>query len=130
MKLISALSVWQPWAWLIVNGHKDIENRDWAPVEARIGKRFAIHAPKRRVTKAEYEAFLKIVRKKKIKGYPRSIDEFEYGYIVGTAILDSVSRSSKSFWAQPKFYHWKLLSAKKVSPKKIKGLQSWFTVRI
>lgn len=24
-----ALSIRQPWAWLIVAGHKDIENRDW-----------------------------------------------------------------------------------------------------
>ena len=24
-----ALSIRQPWAWLIVNGYKDIENRDW-----------------------------------------------------------------------------------------------------
>ena len=24
-----ALSIMQPWAWLIVNGWKDIENRDW-----------------------------------------------------------------------------------------------------
>lgn len=28
--MIPALSIRQPWAWLIVNGHKDIENRDWA----------------------------------------------------------------------------------------------------
>ena len=27
--MIPALSIRQPWAWLIVNGHKDIENRDW-----------------------------------------------------------------------------------------------------
>ena len=26
---MKALSVRQPWAWLIVNGHKDIENRNW-----------------------------------------------------------------------------------------------------
>jgi hypothetical protein len=25
-----ALSIRQPWAWLIVNGHKTIENRDWS----------------------------------------------------------------------------------------------------
>lgn len=25
-----ALSIRQPWAWLIVNGHKPVENRDWA----------------------------------------------------------------------------------------------------
>ena len=24
-----ALSIQQPWAWLIVNGFKDVENRDW-----------------------------------------------------------------------------------------------------
>lgn len=27
--MIAALSIRQPWAWLIVNGFKDIENRDW-----------------------------------------------------------------------------------------------------
>lgn len=27
--VIPALSIRQPWAWLIVNGQKDIENRDW-----------------------------------------------------------------------------------------------------
>ncbi|RQS39750.1 ASCH domain-containing protein [Burkholderia sp. Bp8990] len=26
---MKALSIRQPWAWLIVNGHKDIENRTW-----------------------------------------------------------------------------------------------------
>ena len=26
---LRALSIRQPWAWLIVNGHKDIENRTW-----------------------------------------------------------------------------------------------------
>jgi hypothetical protein len=28
-KKMKALSIKQPWAWLIVAGHKDIENRDW-----------------------------------------------------------------------------------------------------
>ncbi|WP_245839042.1 ASCH domain-containing protein [Yersinia kristensenii] len=26
---MKALSIRQPWAWLIVNGYKDIENRTW-----------------------------------------------------------------------------------------------------
>lgn len=39
-----ALSIMQPWAWLIVNGHKDIENRDWStkfrgPVAIHAGKK-------------------------------------------------------------------------------------------
>ena len=29
MSMMRALSVCQPWAWLIVNGYKDIENRTW-----------------------------------------------------------------------------------------------------
>lgn len=29
MTNIKALTVWQPWAWLIVAGHKDVENRCW-----------------------------------------------------------------------------------------------------
>lgn len=28
--MIPALSIRQPWAWLIIHGHKDIENRDWS----------------------------------------------------------------------------------------------------
>ncbi len=28
---LRALSIMQPWAWLIIHGHKDIENRDWKP---------------------------------------------------------------------------------------------------
>ena len=29
MKELKVLVVRQPWAWLIVNGYKDIENRSW-----------------------------------------------------------------------------------------------------
>lgn len=43
-----ALSVQQPWPWLIFYGAKDIENRTWAPPPGLVGQRFAIHASKRR----------------------------------------------------------------------------------
>jgi hypothetical protein len=41
---MKAISIMQPWAWLIVNGHKDIENRDWltkfrGPVAIHAGKK-------------------------------------------------------------------------------------------
>lgn len=39
-----ALSIMQPWAWLIVNGYKDIENRTWQT--HRTG-RILIHAGKK-----------------------------------------------------------------------------------
>jgi hypothetical protein len=48
-----ALSVRQPWAWLIVHGFKDFENRDWTPryiprqfVKNRAPFRCLIHASK------------------------------------------------------------------------------------
>lgn len=42
-----ALSIMQPWAWLIVNGHKAIENRDWlthfrGPVCIHAGKKIDV----------------------------------------------------------------------------------------
>lgn len=45
----SALSIMQPWAWLIVTGRKDIENRTWAtkfrgPVFVHAGKKIDIDA--------------------------------------------------------------------------------------
>jgi hypothetical protein len=41
---MKALSIQQPWAWLIVNGYKDIENRSWF-TKGR-GK-FLLHAGKK-----------------------------------------------------------------------------------
>lgn len=40
---MKALSIRQPWAWLIVNGYKDIENRDWL---RGFRGQFAVHASK------------------------------------------------------------------------------------
>ena len=41
---MKAISVRQPWASLIVNGVKDIENRTWKCPEKYIGQRVLIHA--------------------------------------------------------------------------------------
>lgn len=49
---MKTLSIRQPWAWLIVNGHKDVENRTW-PTRHR-GPLF-IHAG-RTMTRDDYES--------------------------------------------------------------------------
>ena len=41
-----ALTIWQPWAHLVANGDKLIENRPWEPPAWIVGKPFAIHAGK------------------------------------------------------------------------------------
>jgi hypothetical protein len=48
---MKALSIRQPWAWLILHAGKDIENRDWP---TRFRGRFLIHAAKG-MTRDEYE---------------------------------------------------------------------------
>lgn len=53
---LSALTVWQPWAWAISVGEKIVENRDWAPPPQLIGRHFAVHAGKT-VDRAAYEAW-------------------------------------------------------------------------
>lgn len=40
---MKALSIMQPWAWLIVNGFKDIENRDWR-YKPKFRGEFLVHA--------------------------------------------------------------------------------------
>ena len=41
LKKLKAISIRQPWAWLIVNGYKDVENRVWF---AKLRGRVLIHA--------------------------------------------------------------------------------------
>ncbi len=41
---MKALSIRQPWAWLIANGYKDIENRSW---RTNFRGEFLIHAGKK-----------------------------------------------------------------------------------
>lgn len=49
---MKALSIRQPWAWLILNAGKDIENRDW---HTRVRGRVLVHAGKG-MTRDEYES--------------------------------------------------------------------------
>jgi hypothetical protein len=53
-----ALTVWQPWATLIVEGAKPYEFRPWRPIERLVGERIAIHAGARRMRLDEIRALL------------------------------------------------------------------------
>lgn len=47
---VPCLSIMQPWSWLIVNGFKSIENRDWQPpqsIMAQLPMRILIHTGKK-----------------------------------------------------------------------------------
>ncbi len=52
---MKALSLTQPWAWLVVHGGKDIENRKW---NTKFRGEFLIHAAKRMHVLDDYAAAL------------------------------------------------------------------------
>lgn len=82
---LQALSIRQPWAWLIVNGHKDVENRDW-----RTGYRgrVLIHAGKNHDgNKDEWDW-----------PYIQKPDHFDYGGIIGIAEIADCVQTHPSDW--------------------------------
>lgn len=84
---LKCLTVQQPWAWLLVNGHKDVENRTWQPAALGV---IAIHAGKRLLA-------ANVERAQALLGCPVP-DEFEVGSVVGLVRIDAVVRSSESPW--------------------------------
>ncbi len=89
-----ALSIRQPWAWLIVNNHKDIENRTW-PTNFR--GRIYVHAG-RRMVGDDYPAQRKYIARAGII-IPEPLD---LGAIIGevtiTGCVTAESEAAQSPW--------------------------------
>jgi hypothetical protein len=86
---VKALSLTQPWAWLVIHGGKDIENRRW---NTKFRGRFLVHASKA-FARAEYRRALECIERvaggeatKRVPGY----DELERGGIIGSVELIDV----------------------------------------
>jgi hypothetical protein len=101
---MKALSIRQPYAWLIVNGHKDIENRTWrTPFRGRVLIHAGINYPKRDYA----DDFVSYTRY--YGSYPAR-DEM-IGGIVGVAtITDCVNKSDSRWFNGP--YGFTLTDAK------------------
>lgn len=118
---MKALSIMQPWAWLIVNGRKDIENRDWRPTNP--GLRFRgpvlIHAGK------------KFDRSFSTDGLPATAvgapHDPPLGGIVGMAeIVDCVTESDSPWFFGP--YGFVIRNAKPLPFMAWKGRLGFFDV--
>ena len=115
-----ALSILQPWAWLIANGHKDIENRTWST--PRRG-RFLVHAGKK--WGPEQRADLAWVREQ--VPHIELPAEFERGGIVGEAsIVDCVSESNSPWFFGPRGFL--LADARPLPFQPYRGQLGWFHV--
>ncbi|MGJ3353456.1 ASCH domain-containing protein [Providencia sp. Je.9.19] len=89
---MKAISIRQPWAWLIVNGHKDIENRSW---RTKYRGKVLIHASQG-VKTIEYVRASTLANRLGIT-LPE-IDDFDTGGIVGMATITDCVEQSDSPW--------------------------------
>jgi len=97
---MKAISIRQPWSWLIINGWKPVENRTW---ETKFRGDIQIHAAKG-CTQAEYDdavAFVRGFDKVLAAGIP-PLNRLEKGGIIGIVrITDCVRRHPSPFFVGP-----------------------------
>jgi len=123
--MIRVLSIRQPWAWLIVNGWKDVENRSW---NTTIRGRFLVHAGQL-MTHEDYQACRLFVA-----GFAPSLVAqipappcLERGGIVGAATLtDCVSEHDSEWFCGD--YGFILADAKPLPFRPYKGQLGFFTI--
>ena len=118
---MKALSIRQPWAWLIVNGHKDIENRSWP---TRFRGTVLIHAAKG-MTTAEYNDAYLFALDQGIT-IPH-FNNLERGGIVGQATVTGCCDGGLSPWFFGKF-GFELADAKPLPFLPYKGQLGFFNI--
>jgi hypothetical protein len=89
---MKALSIRQPWAWLIVHGGKNIENRSW---HTKFRGRFLVHAAKG-MTKAEYRSARDYARQRGVE-IP-ALRDLDCGGVIGSVFLADSRDTSQSPW--------------------------------
>lgn len=119
-----ALSIRQPWAWLIVNGHKDIENRDWP---TRFRGRFLVHAGKG-MTRDEYEGCLDTIDYAGRNDIVLpAFEALERGGVVGEAEIVGCVTESPSKWFFGR-YGFQIVNGKPLPFRPFKGSLGFFNV--
>lgn len=91
--LMRGLSLSQPWLWAMLYAGKDIENRDWQPPIAMIGKTIALHAAK----SFDDDGVLFFARHPRLH-YDRPT-EYPKSAILGVATIDRIVTDPKSLTA-------------------------------
>jgi hypothetical protein len=115
-----ALTVKQPYAWLIVNGYKDVE------IRKRPFRQFGpllIHAGLKDTNLAKKEILWLSRRGIKL---PRE-EQFERGGIVGVVDVVDCKDRVRSPWSVPGLYAWLLANPRRLPFRRCKGSQGFFT---
>jgi|SRR5215475_8636358 len=122
LSLLPALSVRQPWAWLIVNGYKDVENRSR---NTRHRGPVLIHAGLN--TSNLDERLLEEIERTYGVRLPR---QFDRGGIVGVADIVGCARRSASAWHDRGAIGWILSKPRRLPFRACKGALGLFRPEI
>lgn len=114
---LRALSVRQPWAWLIVNGYKDVENRNW---KTRHRGPLLIHAGASRVRLREGETWVQE------RFGIRLPAEYDFGGIIGIVDLLDCCEHTDSPWHEPELIGWRLGKPRRLPFRPVTGALSLF----
>lgn len=94
-----ALSIRQPWAWLIIHGGKDIENRNWL---TRFRGRLLVHASKGMKTEDYHQCARFLASDSRIAHLIKSLPamkDLPRGGIVGSIdVIDCVTESNSPWF--------------------------------
>jgi hypothetical protein len=114
----TCLTIWQPWAWLICAGIKDVENRSWpTPYTGWL----YIHAG----LKYDEDASEYIRTVAPHIAVPPA-DDLKYGGIIGRVKMIGCSKAARSKWANPRSYHWQLQGGEPLPFERLSGKQGLF----
>jgi hypothetical protein len=119
---MKALSIRQPWAWLVANGHKTIENRTWT---SHYRGAFFVHASAGG-TKAERADIRRWVHRRFGVLVPDD-EQLRFGGIVGRASVADVVSSSRSPWFKGPF-GFVLDEARPLRFRPMRGALGFFTL--
>jgi hypothetical protein len=93
---ILGFTVWQPWAWSIVHGWQDVDNRFYPPPRGHIGQFIAIHAGKRGDAQG-LSACFELLSRSGCNRLPFG-SELITGAIIGVVRLKGSVKRSPSIW--------------------------------
>lgn len=114
-----ALSIQQPWAWMIVSGHKDVENRTWrrnfrGPVLIHAGKKHDVGAVPPNGLNWPQPAMLEMPE--------------EFGGIIGVAeVVDCVDHHRSPWFVGP--YAFVLKNARRLPFMPMRGMLGFFPAK-
>lgn len=102
------ITVKQPWANLIIDGIKPVENRTWKCPEKYIGKRIGIHSSAKPIL---FDFLEDILTNDQINALNGNIEPFRgmyLGHIIGSVEVVDCVQNHPSVWAGQGMWHWVL----------------------